>query len=146
MAKDVRHLRLEFDPEQHQRLRVAAATCGASMTAFVRQVVIEAVEEILTEWPAAHEAGDDLSNDDGDEKWFSNGQENDFYRDEAAQEERRRASEEQMSREVEKFFSHHGSEYAVPPKTPTGQNPEGPIARMKKIIPPHVAAAIFPSV
>jgi uncharacterized protein (DUF1778 family) len=47
MTKDVRHIRLEFAPEQHQRLRMAAATCGQSMTAFVRKAVTEEVEKTL---------------------------------------------------------------------------------------------------
>jgi hypothetical protein len=146
MAKDIRHIRLEFEPVQHQRLRLAAATCGQSMTAFIRETVLDAVEEILTEWPAAQEEqkeGDDLSDDDGYEKGPSVGQKNDFFQDEAAEEERRCASEEQMTRQVETFFTRHGAKYAVPPKTPTGENPEGPIARMKKLIPPHVASAIL---
>jgi hypothetical protein len=48
MVKDIRHIRLEFEPAQHQRLRLAAATCGQSMTAFVRETVLDAVEKRLS--------------------------------------------------------------------------------------------------
>ncbi|MDG3003285.1 hypothetical protein [Paludisphaera mucosa] len=37
-------VRLQFTPADHRRVRVAAASRGLSMTAFARDVVLEAVE------------------------------------------------------------------------------------------------------
>lgn len=48
----VKAVRLDLSPDEHKRLRIEAAKAGMSMSAFVRSLVIERINEPETKSPS----------------------------------------------------------------------------------------------
>jgi hypothetical protein len=134
MAKDVHHARLEFTPEQHQRLRLAAATRGLSMTAFIRETVLQAIEKTLSAEKTAHGEEAELPADPIDPKEERMRAREERMTREVGEmlnhnEERRRAVEERMTREVKALFDLYGYSGGPLPdfsKPPPGHTPADP--------------------
>ena len=59
MARDpnVRHIRIEVDPQQHRQIRLGSASRSVTMTQFVKDAAVRAAEEEVTNLTAGDTRG-----------------------------------------------------------------------------------------